>query len=260
MHTSSILLVLCVPKLGTQGLEVMADVPAWNPHVTSCMATQPYWSSLLGTWGSHSLAVQEVHDGLQDVVSILCHAAAGAGGDIAGALHLAQDVPHLLNAFLDVGLEAEDGSGQGGQFSPIGPPAWPRSSDPMPPHLVANTRLSSSRTLLSFTCSSFRMSLASVSSLGGGHNLGQTSDPPSPTLGVLYVPHIHPWARSGAVPWGNPCRNEELGATSRRKAPSPPHAPHPDTPTTHLLPPHGLKHLLQLDAELLDVVHQDAGL
>lgn len=32
------------------------------------------------------------------------------------------------------------------------------------------------------------------------------------------------------------------------------------SPDTHLLSPHGLKHLLQLDTKLLDVVHQDAGL
>lgn len=32
------------------------------------------------------------------------------------------------------------------------------------------------------------------------------------------------------------------------------------TPNTHLFPTHGFKHLLELDTELLDVVHQDAGL
>lgn len=135
----------------------------------------------------HSLAVQKVHDGLQDVVSILCNAAASAGRDIAGALHLAQDVTHLLHALLNVRLETGDRNAQAAQHPPqLRPgPAWPSgpprlasATAPGPPnlslahrppllsqvYLVAKTRLSSSRTLLSFTCSSLRMSLASVSS------------------------------------------------------------------------------------------------
>lgn len=34
----------------------------------------------------------------------------------------------------------------------------------------------------------------------------------------------------------------------------------PVPPHTHILSTHGFKHLLKLDTELLNVVHQDAGL
>lgn len=57
------------------------------------------------------------------------------------------------------------------------------------------------------------------------------------------------------------CSSAVEPGKKNRSGPSlwcPPHPP--ETPDTHLLPPHGFKHLLQLDAELLDVVHQDAGL
>lgn len=70
----------------------------------------------------------------------------------------------------------------------------------------------------------------------------------------------------GGVGWGDPCRSEELGLLqrcgAREKEQIRPLAvvPPPETPGTHLLPPHGFKHLLKLDTELLDVVHQDAGL
>jgi hypothetical protein len=57
-----------------------------------------------------SLAVQKIHDGLQHIVCILGHAAAGTGRYIACALHLAQDVTHLSDAFLNVWLEAVDTS------------------------------------------------------------------------------------------------------------------------------------------------------
>lgn len=42
--------------------------------------------------------------------------------------------------------------------------------------------------------------------------------------------------------------------------PIPYRAPSLNPPHTHILPTHGFKHLLKLDTELLDVVHQDAGL
>lgn len=42
--------------------------------------------------------------------------------------------------------------------------------------------------------------------------------------------------------------------------PTPHWAPSWNHPHTHVLPTHGFKHFLKLDTELLDVVHQDAGL
>lgn len=51
-----------------------------------------------------SLAVQELHDGLQDVVGVLGDAAGVP--HVGGAFHLSQDVSHLLHVLLDVRLEA----------------------------------------------------------------------------------------------------------------------------------------------------------
>lgn len=59
-----------------------------------------------------SLAVQQVHDGLQHIVSILGHAAAGTGWHIAGTLHLAKYVAHLFDTLLNVRLEAEGTEGR----------------------------------------------------------------------------------------------------------------------------------------------------
>lgn len=56
------------------------------------------------------------------------------------------------------------------------------------------------------------------------------------------------WSRGRACLWGE------------RTDIAPPKGSHLETPNTHLLPTHGFKHLLKLDAQLLDVVHQDAGL
>lgn len=64
----------------------------------------PLWLTQ-STWPG-SLAVQQVHDGLQYVVSILGHTAAGTGWHIACALHLAKDVTHLFDTLLNVWLEA----------------------------------------------------------------------------------------------------------------------------------------------------------
>lgn len=50
----------------------------------------------------HLLAVQEVHDGLQDVVGLLDHAAIGRHGL---PFDLGQDVSHLPHVVLDLGLE-----------------------------------------------------------------------------------------------------------------------------------------------------------
>lgn len=43
---------------------------------------------------------------MQHIVSILGHTAAGTGWHITRALHLAEDVTHLLDALLNVWLEA----------------------------------------------------------------------------------------------------------------------------------------------------------
>lgn len=51
------------------------------------------------------LAVEEVHDGLQDVVGVLRHTAAGARRDVSCPLHLTKYVAHLLYVFFDVRLE-----------------------------------------------------------------------------------------------------------------------------------------------------------
>lgn len=51
-----------------------------------------------------SLAVQKLHDGLQDVIGVLRDAAGVP--HVGGALDLSQDVSHLLDVFLNVRLEA----------------------------------------------------------------------------------------------------------------------------------------------------------
>lgn len=50
----------------------------------------------------HLLAVQEVHDRLQDIVSLLHNAAIGWDGL---TFHLGKDVSHLPDVVLDLGLE-----------------------------------------------------------------------------------------------------------------------------------------------------------
>lgn len=54
-----------------------------------------------------SLAIQELHDWLQNVVSILGHAAGIS--HIGGSLHLSQDVSHLLHILLNMRLETTKG-------------------------------------------------------------------------------------------------------------------------------------------------------
>lgn len=51
------------------------------------------------------LAVKEVHDGLEDIVGILCHAAASTCWHVSCPLHLAKYVTHLLDIFFNVWLE-----------------------------------------------------------------------------------------------------------------------------------------------------------
>lgn len=51
-----------------------------------------------------SLAIQEVHNGLKHIVSVLCEAAISISRDVR-TLYLAQDVTHLFHTLLDVRLE-----------------------------------------------------------------------------------------------------------------------------------------------------------
>lgn len=55
-------------------------------------------------WPTVSLAIQELHDWLQNVVSILGYAAGIS--HIRGALHLSQDISHLLHILFYMRLEA----------------------------------------------------------------------------------------------------------------------------------------------------------
>lgn len=54
-----------------------------------------------------SLAIQELHDWLQNIVSILGYAAGIS--HVWGPLHLSQDVSHLLHILFYVRLEALEG-------------------------------------------------------------------------------------------------------------------------------------------------------
>lgn len=77
-----------------------------------------------------------------------------------------------------------------------------------------------------------------------------------------------PWGGTGQAHTG--VRNQGLLAALQSQGryclwregtdPAPPQDSTLEKPDTHLLPTHGFKHLLELDAELLDVVHKDAGL
>ncbi len=51
------------------------------------------------------LAVKEVHDGLEDIVGVLCHTAASTCWHVSCPLHLAKYVSHLLDIFFNVWLE-----------------------------------------------------------------------------------------------------------------------------------------------------------
>lgn len=55
-------------------------------------------------WPTVSLAIQELHDWLQNIVSILGYAAGIS--HIWGSLHLSQDIAHLLHILFYVRLEA----------------------------------------------------------------------------------------------------------------------------------------------------------
>lgn len=66
------------------------------------------------------------------------------------------------------------------------------------------------------------------------------------------------WGESSLIPHQSGGTGE-LGK-GRRELSKLPQGSLLEPPNTHILPPHGLKHLLKLHTELLDVVHQDAGL
>lgn len=83
---------------------------AWQPHLPAVVnqkktKTLKTASKTGNLFKLHigSLAVQEFHDWLEDVVSILGHAAGIS--HIRGSLNLSQDVSHLLNIFLNMRLE-----------------------------------------------------------------------------------------------------------------------------------------------------------
>lgn len=160
----------------------------------------------------HLLAVQEVHDGLQDIVSLLDNAAIGWDGL---SLDLGEDVSHLPDVVLDLGLEAtsphESSTLETDRETSLG-------TRVKRPYLTAKMWLRSSMTLLSLFCSSLRKSLASTCSWKPG--MGN-----EPGTGAA---HIH----------NNRCARTQ----------------------THVFASHGLKHLLQLDPELLDVIDDDTRL
>lgn len=89
-----------------------------SPWVSEALSLSA-WLTLSTQPGS--LAVQEVHDGLQHVVGVLGHTTTGTGWHIACALHLAKDVTHLLDTLLDVWLEAGD---REGLLRPDSPGCW----------------------------------------------------------------------------------------------------------------------------------------
>lgn len=97
------------------------------------------------------LAVKKVHDGLEDVVSILCYAAASTCWHISRSLHLAKYIAHLLDIFFNVWLETSRKMRWTTDVSMKTISPKPLLPNPLVPHLVANILARSSKTLLSFT-------------------------------------------------------------------------------------------------------------
>lgn len=153
----------------------------------------------------YSLAIQEIHERSQHTICILSHRGSGVRGCIPCAPYLAQDVSHLSNTLVDPHLEAticpqcsppcphtdrgaaaiqthflmlrpHKGRHRGTQEClQVGIAALGTSRNYIwskccilweATDLFPNTMLSSSRTVFSFTCSSFRLSAASESSYG----------------------------------------------------------------------------------------------
>ena len=113
----------------------------------------------------HLLAVQEVHDGLQNIVSLLDYAAIGWDGL---TFDLGKDVPHLPDVVLDLGLETTPPHKSSilETYSQTSPGR--RLEHDTEAHLTAKMWLRSSMTPLSLFCSSLRKSLASTLSWKSG--------------------------------------------------------------------------------------------
>lgn len=105
----------------------------------------------------HLLAVQEIHDGLQDVVSLLDHAAIGRD---RLTFDLGEDVPHLPDVVLNLGLKTTTPPQNKAAF--LVNRLLTRPQEHKETHLTAKMWLRSSMTLLSLFCSSLRKSLAST--------------------------------------------------------------------------------------------------
>lgn len=154
---------------------------------------------------SHSLAVQQVHDGLQDIVSILRDTAAGAGGDVAGALHLAQDVTHLLHTLLDVWLETEDHNTQAAQHIPprapslapaSGPPRPLLCPLPLPPHSAVPGGKDSAQIIQDIVKFHLQL-LEDITGFCVQLQEGQVVEAnrvPEPALSEVSASQMHPWA------------------------------------------------------------------
>lgn len=137
--------------------------------------------------------------------------------------------------------------------------------------LFPNTMLSSSRTVFSFTCSSFRLSAASESNYihrrwawlsWFNYPCLPSCVPTPPSLGLYPNAYSNLSAQASPDPKLNswPTPSQESIEFCGQKAKEQRESTATLTPKTYLLASHGLKHFLQLDPQLLHVVHQDAGL
>lgn len=115
--------------------------------------------SISDVW-MHLLAVQEVHDGLQDIVSLLDNAAIGWDGL---TFDLSKDVAHLPDVVFDLGLETTSHTHKRSILETDSETSQGRRLEhSRETHLTAKMWLRSSMTLLSLFCSSLRKSLAST--------------------------------------------------------------------------------------------------
>lgn len=106
----------------------------------------------------HLLAVQEVHDGLQHIVSLLDNAAISWDGL---TFDLGKNVSHLPDVVLDLGLETTSPHRRSILETDFETSRGRRPKENEGTHLTAKMWLRSSMTLLSLFCSSLRKSLAS---------------------------------------------------------------------------------------------------
>lgn len=114
--------------------------------------------SISDVW-MHLLAVQEVHDGLQNIVSLLDNAAIGWD---SLTFDLGKDVSHLPDVVLDLGLETTSPHKRSILETDSETSRGRRLEHNKETHLTAKMWLRSSMTLLSLFCSSLRKSLAST--------------------------------------------------------------------------------------------------